>query len=414
MGHLPRHTFEVILTYAYRYHLVPAYVPGGLEESKESESESIDRPGRIDERSSSWAGGNKNNHSNQKQHAGVLNMKGRDHLRRETNNKGQSNNNQRHQQDRYMEKRRAQDGQSVFDPLSGQIVTQREMHQRNRTERHRLAVERDELFRQGVTEQDYGKKVTIKVPAANPNREGASKSMEADEVEYKTQEITVTNPLIKYGRPQQIDKISIGVISDERTPDGDHSVLLNRSGSEQDMIFIENTYLEQYGLNPLDIVALSTYLNNDGFALANPQEIIWKYTDPFERVRSSKALESLSFGPYTGHVYKRTQQGACFVFSNDLMKVFEEDAYLTNTASTSAKIRVQDEIAFSITGISPKVNIGRGAADNAEVTRLMQRLALAGKATTVLVMVLGGKGKLALVRLVVLVRVLVVVSSQRA
>lgn len=44
----------------------------------------------------------------------------------------------------------------------------------------------------------------------------------------------------------------------------------------------------------------------------------------------------------------------------------------------------------------------------------MQRLALAGKATTVLVMVLGGKGKLALVRLVVLVRVLVVVSSQRA
>lgn len=50
------------------------------------------------------------------------------------------------------------------------------------------------------------------------------------------------------------------------------------------MIFIENTYLEQYGLNPLDIVALSTYLNNDGFALANAQEIIWKYTDPFERV----------------------------------------------------------------------------------------------------------------------------------
>jgi hypothetical protein len=47
------------------------------------------------------------------------------------------------------------------------------------------------------------------------------------------------------------------------------------------------------------------------------------------------------------------------------MKVFEEDAYLTNTASTSAKIRVQDEIAFSIPGISPKVNIGRGAADNA-------------------------------------------------
>lgn len=151
-------------------------------------------------------------------------MKGRDHLRRETNNKGQSNNNQR-QQDRYLEKRRAQDGQSVFDPLSGQIVTQREMHQRNRTERHRLAVERDELFRQGVTEQDYGKKVTIKVPAANRNRERASKSMEADEVEYKTQEITVTNPLIKYGRPQQIDKISIGVISDERTPDGDHSVI---------------------------------------------------------------------------------------------------------------------------------------------------------------------------------------------
>lgn len=74
-----------------------------------------------------------------------------------------------------------------------------------------------------------------------------------------------------------LKKVIIGTVSEDVTPDGDHTVVYT---SENEMIFAPNEFLQERGLGANSTIAVNVYPNRDGFSLIDQSSPCWILARP--------------------------------------------------------------------------------------------------------------------------------------
>ncbi|CAD7932185.1 unnamed protein product [Amoebophrya sp. A25] len=193
-------------------------------------------------------------------------------------------------------------GRSSKETTKSQMTA--EMHQRNRKERGRLAEERDRAL----------------------------------------------DPRVR----QPVSEVIVGLLTSKQTPDGEHTAIVVRSkpdgaassAPEKSFVFIENKVVNMYKLQSDDFVGVSVVKNAEGHLLVDALKPIWRLVRTGEEEASNSVPEK--FGEYVGFVYKRSEKGVCFIFSKELLEVYDEDPFVHSCVVKRTKLKVGDDVSFRI------------------------------------------------------------------
>lgn len=154
--------------------------------------------------------------------------------------------------------------------------------------------------------------------------------------DYKEQEKAKIDPLLP--KPEK-DKIKMGTITGEVTPDGNHTVILTM---DHEMIFIDNEVLEKYGLSEGKDIAFQLWIDNDGHSLVDAEFPVWLLGANF------KEDQEPCFGDFVGEIITVSATGNGFISSPDNRKVYERDCFVHYSVMKICGLSQGDIVAFNV------------------------------------------------------------------